>query len=114
MVRAKAEQRLPVRLDELTAEVFTIVPIDGGVAPVGLAEKFNSAGAINQKGWRGATYVASLRDGGTFLAFCERKPKAVLSDGVEQSFSHDPSGRLCVELTKEGPQEVHIVDVGPM
>jgi raffinose synthase len=114
LVRAKAEQRLPVRLDELTAEVFTIVPIDGGVAPVGLADKLNSAGAITQKGWRGATYVASLRDGGTFLAFCERKPAAVLSDGVEQAFSYDPSGRLRVELKKEGVQEVHIVDVGPM
>ena len=38
-------------LPPLNGEVFTIVPIENGVAPIGLADMLNSAGALLFKGW---------------------------------------------------------------
>jgi raffinose synthase len=107
LVPMTREERLAVRLAPLTAEVFTIGPVDGGVAPVGLADKYNSAGAISAKGWEGKVYVISVRDGGTFVAWSERKPSAVLSDGAEQRFSYE-KGALFIDLAKAGPQTVRM------
>jgi raffinose synthase len=108
LVRAGYEQRLPVTLDDLTAEVFTIVPIDSGIAPIGLSDKFNSAGAIVAKGWQGKSYLVSLRDGGSFIAYCDRAPSAVMVNGTERRFSF-VGGALRVELGAPGAQTVRIV-----
>lgn len=105
--RVARDAALPVTLADLSAEVFTIVPLDRGVAPIGLADKFNSAGAITEKGWQGGTYTVRVRDGGRFLAFSERKPTRVSVDDAERPFSYE-AGALELALEKEGAQSVSL------
>jgi raffinose synthase len=105
--RAHREARLPVRLSSLGAEVFTFVPIDDGVAPIGLADKFNSAGAVTAKGWDGRAYQVALRDGGRFAAFVERRPSAVVVDGEAHVFSYERP-MLSVEIAPGKPRVVRV------
>ncbi len=104
----RADASLPVTLPELAAEVFTFVPIDGEIAAIGLADKFNSAGAIIAKRWDGQDYTITLRDGGSFVAWCKREPTSVLVDGKQQKFAYDPATGLRVELKKKGEQSLRL------
>ena len=80
-VLGRGEKR-GVTLPPLGYDVFTIVPIDGGVAPIGLADMFNSAGAITAKGFRSAgEYDLTVRGEGRFLVWTERVPSQVEIDG---------------------------------
>jgi raffinose synthase len=105
-----AAASLPVTLPELAFELFTFVPIEAGVAPIGLADKYNSAGAITAKGPdpRGGYFVA-LRDGGDFLAWCETAPAAVFVDDAAADFTYDPStGTLAVTVPVGGAHLVRL------
>lgn len=109
--RVKRLGGVQVELAELSFELFTIVPIEDGVAPIGLADKFNSAGAITAKGAdpRGG-YTAELRDGGSFIAWCAARPKRVLVAGKAVRFAFDArTGALTVKLAAAGAQQVRII-----
>lgn len=65
-------------LPQLAYELFTVVPLDNGVAPIGLADMFNSAGAIIRKGWdRDGTYFVELKAGGRVFLWCEKQLEKV-------------------------------------
>jgi len=106
LTKVDYQAELPVRLAALTAEVFTVVPVDQGVAPIGLADKLNSAGAIVAKAWEGKTYRVVLRDGGRFVAFSEQRPSAVLVDGEPLPFTYDQA-MITADLSKAGAQTIH-------
>lgn len=80
-------------LPSLTAEVFTIAPIVQGVAPIGLADMFNSGGAVLAFSGDETPNVCDLvvRGGGRFLAWCEKSPQQVWVDGVEANFAYTAS-----------------------
>ncbi len=80
-----------ISLPQLTHELFTIVPIDNGIAPIGLADMLNSAGAITEKSWSEAgLYSASFKASGRVMVWSEQAPSVLHLDGqaIEHSF-HD-------------------------
>lgn len=77
-----------IALPPLTAEVFTLVPIQDGFAPLGLADKFNSAAAVTANELRDGARFLTLRDGGLFLAWCATPPSEVQQNGTVLSFSY--------------------------
>jgi raffinose synthase len=84
-----------ITLAPLSHEVFTIVPIERGVAPIGLADMFNSAGAILEKGWTtDDVYTVLLRAGGRFIAWCERQPGAATWNDQDIEFAYGPASHL--------------------
>jgi raffinose synthase len=88
-------ERWEITLASLTYEVFTVVPIDQGVAPIGLADMFNSAGAIVEKTWSAEnTYELVLRAGGRFIAWCERQPASVTWNRASVDFAYGPASHL--------------------
>jgi hypothetical protein len=91
-------------LGERGFELFTMVPIERGFAPIGLAEKFNSAGAIARVSWTDERQCElTLRDGGAFLAYSARKPAGVAVDGKPAEYTHDhPSGLLRARVAEGG------------
>ncbi len=104
------DARLPVSLAERGFEVFTWVPVERGFAPIGLADKVNSAGAVVRHAWTGdrACEIA-LRDGGEFVAWCEAAPVRVEVDGRPAEFRHDASARaLRVAIERGGRRVVRI------
>jgi raffinose synthase len=85
--RATRADALPLALAQHEFEIFSFVPIDAGFAAIGLTDKYNSAGAVSEKGWQGNCYLLELRDGGEFLAFSARKPSALWHRGQPIAFS---------------------------
>ena len=103
--RCRRDERAPMALPEGGWEIVSYAPVDRGVAVLGLADKFNSTGAIAAKRWNAdGTYTVSLRDGGAFLAWTERPPRAVEANGVAVAFKHAAAqGRLSAALPATGP-----------
>jgi raffinose synthase len=92
------EENWQISLEPLSFEIFTIVPIEDGVAPIGLMDMFNSAGAVLAKGWDDSgRYVVSLRGSGRFLAWCESKPMAVEANGASIPFAYNRATH-CLEV----------------
>jgi raffinose synthase len=108
MSLAKRTTRLPIKLGVLKAEVFTLVAIADGVAAIGLADKLNSGGAIVAKGWSGGDYAIALRDGGSFVCFTRKKPRAVLVDEKAARFDYDPIFGIRVAVRGKGRHDVLI------
>ena len=94
-VRALAcEDAWELSLPPLTAEVFTVAPIRDGLAPIGLADKFNSGGTIASVARHNGVCDVTLRDGGPFVAWCEREPAAVECDGSALPFTYKAATQL--------------------
>lgn len=84
-------------------ELVSFAPVEHGFAAIGLADKFNSSGAIVARSWQDGCCQIALRDGGAFLAWAERAPRELLCDGAPLPFVHDrASGRLRADLPTGG------------
>jgi raffinose synthase len=94
-----------ITLEALTSEVFTVMPIDRGIGPIGLADYFNSGGAIIAAGWdTPSMYEVVLRAGGRLLAWSDTAPQRVEADEVKVAFHHDAgANRLEVEIPDSAP-----------
>ena len=95
-VRALAlHETWALSLPPLTAEVFTVVPLsESGIAPIGLADKFNSFGAVTAHGPRDGAYEITLRGGGPLVVWCESEPKSVQQEGEMLPFTYDRAAHL--------------------
>ncbi len=84
------EETWELSLPPLGYEVFTIVPIDEGIAPIGLSGMFNSGGAVVFREWEDdEVYTVGLRGGGQFMAWCETAPTLMSADGAPLDFTYD-------------------------
>jgi raffinose synthase len=98
------DAHLPVSVPELSCEIFTIVPITEGLAPIGLTDKFNSGGTIvGKRPEVDGTFTLSLRDGGELLLWSGSEPQAVEVNGVSVPFSYTAdTGALHVTVDVKG------------
>ena len=98
-----------VSLPPLTSEVFTIVPIIDGFAPIGLADKLNSGGTLASVVRHDGVCDVSLRDGGPFVAWCQREPTEVSTEGVALTFTYDAAScLLSVTAPSAGPLRLRL------
>ena len=106
--RCRLADREPVQLPEGGWDIVSYAPVDRGVAVLGLADKFNSTGAVTDKKWnRDGSLKVSLRDGGTFVAWTEKTPVSVTVNGKRIAFQHDAaSGRLSAAVPTGGKATV--------
>ena len=109
--RSRRTERHPLKLSEGEWEIVSFAPLERGVAVLGLADKFNSTGAILAKQWhRDGSLTVTLRDGGTFLAYSAKPPKTLLVNGRLTPFAYDAaSGKLSVEIQAHGKTFVKII-----
>ncbi len=106
------DEAWPVSLPPLGFEVFTIVPIRDGVAPIGLPDLFNSAGAVLTKGQPcPSQYLLTLQGGGRFLAYCQPPPSWLEANGQAVEFIYDEDTCILQAALPEipGPLEVQII-----
>jgi len=91
-------------------EIFTIVPMidsdDIVFVPIGLADKFNSAGAIvSFQQHEADRFTIQLRSPGRFVAWCKHPPakvsEAEFSWNNERLDVHSKSFLITVQCTKE-------------
>jgi raffinose synthase len=85
-------------------EIFTIVPLENAFAPIGLADKFNSAGALADITWPTETVCElAVKDSGAFLAYSENKPISIQLNDVEIESEFDATTHtLRIAISKPG------------
>jgi raffinose synthase len=84
------EQSWELTLEPLTAELFTLVPVQEGFAPIGLASLFNSYGSIIE--WipmDDGRQAVDLVTGGEFIAYSATQPARLVVNSEEISFDYD-------------------------
>ncbi len=103
-------ERCSVRLAASQFEIVTFVPASAEFVAVGLADKFNSRGAVEREVLRaGERYEARLRDGGAFLAYSKHAPRSLTVDGEPLDFQYDAaSRRLSARVPVGGARELRI------
>jgi raffinose synthase len=88
-----------IALAEGEWEIVSFAPVEQGFAALGLADKFNSGGAIVSRTWQGGECRIELRDGGAFLAWAQTPPRELRCDDEPLPFAHDrASGHLRADV----------------
>jgi raffinose synthase len=107
-LRVSRDQRLPVELDTLEWELFTIIPVIEGIAPIGLLDQLNSGGAVVSNAFGPERFELTLRDGGLAGVWTERRPTRVRVDGREVTEFAHRSELLSVDVPRGGPRRLEL------
>lgn len=103
-------ENIDISLSDGEFELVTFSPIDNGIAPFGLADKYNSSAAIITSEWKNEVYCAKLSDGGKAAFYCVRKPSDVLCEGKNADYSYyEKSGLLLIDDHEQGENEITII-----
>ncbi|MBB6735796.1 Sip1-related alpha-galactosidase [Cohnella zeiphila] len=108
-VRMQADERRELRLEEGGYALYTIVPDLGPVTPVGLADKYVSAAAVQSFRMNGHSAEAILREGGEFVFAARTMPRSVHVNGEETAFSQAGEDLFAVDCRgAAGPVRIEI------
>lgn len=98
-----------VVLAPMTFEIFTVTPIQQGIAPLGMLEMFNSGGAILDAGFnRRREYEFTTHPGGKVAVWCEQGPRQVWVDDLPGVYTYDDASHLLAIDAPIGAESVHI------
>ncbi len=81
VVLAPASDSMPLTFGEGGHDLFTLSPVEGGVAVFGLLDKYVGAAAVASVGRRGPDVEVRLLEAGDFGAWLEARPARVEVDG---------------------------------
>ncbi|MCM1047432.1 MAG: alpha-galactosidase [Clostridiales bacterium] len=103
-------ESLNISLGDGEFELVTFSPIDNGIAPFGLVDKYNSSAAIISAKWENEKYCTKLSDGGTSVFYCENQPFNVLCNNKKANYSYDKkSCLLSINSDKYGENEINVI-----
>jgi raffinose synthase len=91
-------ESLAVVLDPGEWELFTLAPFEDGLAVLGLADKFNSGGAVVDLEHRSGSVAFRLLDGGRLALASASRPSAITCDGVPVAFEYDAATGAAVAV----------------
>jgi raffinose synthase len=91
-----------ITLASMAFEIFTITPIEQGVAPLGLVEMFNSGGAIIEAGFnQHGEYEMLVHNGGKIAVWCALPPQQVWLDEQPAAYDYQPATNLLTIHTNQ-------------
>ncbi len=103
------EEVWSITLAPLTFEIFTITPIERGVAPLGLVDMFNSGGAIMEAGFnRHGEYEILAHAGGKIAVWCARPPQQVWLDEQPAAYDYQAATSLLTIQTGQTSPTIQI------
>lgn len=103
LVRLRSTESRRIELGPLDFEFVTFVPLEHGVAPMGLAGMYCGASAVALRGATDDEVFFQATEPGTHVVYCERKPRQVHNGERELEHRYDrKKRRLEVELEDAG------------
>lgn len=109
LVSLSQASKIPVELGEYGYEIFTVVPVQNGFAPIGLSGKYNSGGTITSVTPKHDGFDIKLMDGGQFIAWSENEPVKVMINGQSVPFHYNSSNRkLSININQSGTVTVNV------
>lgn len=98
--KADLNQKIPVSISKLEANLFYILPFSEKIAPIGLIDKYNAPKTIKKVDFNDTFTKIELFEAGDFAAYLPQKPSKVLdSNNKEITFSY--SNQLLLINTKD-------------
>lgn len=95
---------LALTLDPLGHGIVTLAPLQDGLAVIGLERLYNPGAAVLRVARQDGVATVELRDGGTLLAWAERRPRQVRCGNADVPFTWDAASHaLRLELPLGGP-----------
>jgi len=92
-----------VRLDPGQWEIYTLAPVQGERAVLGLADKYNSGGAVADLRQEPSRTVFRVRDRGMLVLYARRPPAAVTMSGTPMGCEYEPeTGKVVARLPEAG------------
>jgi raffinose synthase len=99
--KLSANEKFDINLLQIKSELFTVMKIEKGFAPIGLVDKYNSGGAIlDMSCEEDGKVTLILKDGGKFVAYCEKTPSDVKVNGAIVDFVYKDNLLLVETATK--------------
>ena len=106
LITLTAKEAFEITLQPLEFEVFTVVKIENGVAPIGLTKQFNSGATMQQYLWQDEqTLRITVKDGGNWVAYCENEPKQFLVNGKPCAFTFE-NNMLIGSIAEQGMLDI--------
>ncbi|MDX2077868.1 MAG: Sip1-related alpha-galactosidase [bacterium] len=100
---------LDVSLAPLGYDILTIIPIKQGIAPIGLVEMFNSAGAITAYHWHKNSCRLDVRGQGKFVIYAQNAPSDMTYNGNPLVYGYDKNTMLITfDLAGDGVIELTV------
>lgn len=104
---------IPVVLEEFGADIFTVTPVEQGVAVLGLLDKYVGPAAVRRVEHSAEAVELELEEGGELGLYLASAPKRMLVNGRPLSPTDHPGAPGLVRLEKAlfsggGPQRVRI------
>ncbi|WP_051250418.1 Sip1-related alpha-galactosidase [Paenibacillus harenae] len=78
----QAEEKAEFELQEEQCKLYVLIPVTGGVTPIGLTDKYITSHAVREHRTTDGTTVVKLIEGGAFAFVSERKPSFVRVNGA--------------------------------
>jgi raffinose synthase len=99
----KSDEKRAVQLNRGEWEIFTLAPVRDGHAVLGLSDKYNSGGAIQDLRHEGNRSIFRIRDGGVLVLYARKASPRVLAGGSAVSCDDDRStGKVTVRIPSAG------------
>ncbi|HRF95834.1 MAG TPA: Sip1-related alpha-galactosidase, partial [Aggregatilineales bacterium] len=100
---------LDIALAPLGYDILTIIPVTHGIAPIGLVEMFNSAGAITACHWHKNGCRLDVRGEGKFVIYAQKAPSDMTYNGKPLVYGYDKNTMLITfNLAGDGVIEITI------
>ena len=96
-----ARDKLPVTLKRLGFQLYYMAPLQHGIAPLGLLNKYNAPATIAAYQIEKDKLEVTVKDAGLFGAVLPRRPKSVVVGGVEQKDFTYADGLMKLNIKKD-------------
>lgn len=101
---------VPVALGRMGHRLYSVVPMQQGMAPLGLVNKYNAPATVLESEQAADRLTVKVYEGGRFAVAAERRPAGVLVDGKDHPF--DYQNHLVVVDIEAGDQPAaHTIEV---
>jgi hypothetical protein len=81
LVPASLGDSFPVTLGRMGRQLYYVVPVHNGFAPLGLTDKYNAPATVLEQHVTTHRAVITLYEGGTFGAYSSKRPTAITVNG---------------------------------
>ena len=99
----RANEEWEISLPQLSFDIFTIVPVVNGFAPIGLVDMFNSGGALIAGMWinknEGGFYI---QGSGRFVAWSNSRPQQIMMNDEPAQFQYSERNHWLEVQVKPG------------
>jgi len=105
---AARDEAVPVSLPRLGCLLYYVIPLTGGMGPVGLIDKYNAPATLLSSSVEDGVISADVRERGRFAAVGPRAPSVVTVDGKDVPFTFN-GGLITVQMPRAGEtEEAHV------